>query len=60
LAGLAETQINRIDNGRRRQIGSIGTMVRVVLGLGLLAYGLSGGTIVVSTVSCNPDSSRSA
>ena len=37
-----------IDSGRRRQIGSIGTTVRVVLGLALLAYGLSGGKIVVS------------
>jgi hypothetical protein len=45
---LAETQINPIENGRRRQIGSIGTMVRVVLGLGLLADGLLGGKIVVS------------
>ena len=47
-AELAETQINPIENGRRRQIGSIGTMVRVVLGLGLLADGLLGGKIVVS------------
>jgi hypothetical protein len=40
--------MNRIDDGRRRQIGTIGTTVRVVLGLGLLAYGLSGGRIAVS------------
>jgi hypothetical protein len=29
--------MNRIENGSRRQIGIIGTTVRVVLGLGLLA-----------------------
>ena len=46
--GLAETQLNRVENGSRRQIGLIGTIVRVILGLGLLAYGLSGGKIVVS------------
>src|SRR5260370_35115175 len=40
--------MNRIDNRRRRQIGVIGTIVRVILGLGLLAYGFSGGKIVVS------------
>ncbi len=40
--------MNRIDNRRRRQIGVIGTIVRVILGLGLVAYGLSGGKIVVS------------
>jgi hypothetical protein len=45
---MAETQLNRIENGRRRQIGLIGTIVRIILGLGLLAYGLSGGKIMVS------------
>jgi hypothetical protein len=40
--------MNRIDDGRPRQIAVIGTTVRVVLGVGLLAYGLSGGKIVVS------------
>ncbi len=45
---MAETQLNRIENGSRRHIGLIGTIVRVILGLGLLAYGLSGGKIVVS------------
>src|SRR5206468_5696481 len=39
------TRLGVIDSGRRRQIGSIGTTVRVVLGLALLAYGLSGGKI---------------
>ncbi len=32
----AETHMNRIDDRRRRQIGFIGTMVRVVLGFGRL------------------------
>ena len=45
---MAETQLNRIEDGSRRHIGLIGTIVRVILGLGLLAYGLSGGKIVVS------------
>src|SRR5437899_686836 len=45
---MAGTQMKRIDKRRRREIGSIGTIARVVLGVGLLAYGLSGGKIVVS------------
>ena len=45
---MAQTRINSIDQGHRREIGSIGTIARVVLGLGLLAYGVSGGKIVVS------------
>jgi len=50
---MAETQLNRIENGRRRQIGLIGTIVRIILGLGLLAYGLSGGKIMVSNGQLN-------
>src|SRR5260370_21356190 len=45
---MAESQLNRIENGSRRHIGLIGTIVRVILGLGLLAYGLSGGKIAGS------------
>lgn len=44
---MAESPINRIENERRRQIGSIGTAVRVVLGFVLLAYGLVGGQVVI-------------
>lgn len=33
---------------RRRQIGPIGTIARVVIGLLLLGYGLVGGTVVIS------------
>ena len=45
---MPDTQFTRSRNVHRREIGSIGTIVRVILGLGLLAYGLSGGKVVVS------------
>jgi hypothetical protein len=42
-----DTNINRPNAPQSRQIGSIGTMARVVLGLLLLAYGLVGGQVSV-------------
>jgi len=44
---LAETQVNRLESGRQRQIGAIGTTARVVLGLVLLGDGLVGGQVEV-------------
>ena len=45
---MAERQIDRVEGGRQRQIGAIGTAARVVLGLVLLVNGLVGGQIVVT------------
>jgi hypothetical protein len=42
-----DTNINRPNAPQSRQIGSVGTMARVVLGLLLLAYGLVGGQVSV-------------
>ena len=44
---MAETDVNRPETSRRRQIGTIGTTARVVVGLLLLAYGLLGGRLTV-------------
>ncbi len=44
---MAQTGTKPVENARRRQIGTIGTAARVVLGLALLVYGLLGGQISV-------------
>jgi hypothetical protein len=44
---MADTGSGRQPIARSRQIGSIGTAARVVLGLALLAYGVSGGQVMV-------------
>lgn len=44
---MAETDINQSEKARRRQIGPIGTVARVVIGFFMLLYGLTGGRVEV-------------
>src|SRR5712691_12394424 len=44
---MTETNINQSEKARRRQIGSIGTVARVLIGTLMLLYGLTGGRIEV-------------
>ncbi len=43
---MAESDVDRLEAAGRRQIGAIGTVARVVLGLILLASGTLGGQII--------------
>ena len=47
IAEVAEDDSDRSEAARHRQIGPIGTLVRVVLGLVLLLFGVIGGQIIV-------------
>lgn len=44
---MADTGIDRTQSARSRQVGVIGTTARIVLGVALLAYGLTGGQVMV-------------
>ncbi len=42
---MTETNINQPEIARRRQIGTVGTVARVLIGSLMLVYGLTGGRI---------------
>src|SRR5260370_33356108 len=42
---MTETNINQPEIARRRQIGTVGTVARVLIGSLMLGYGLTGGRI---------------
>ena len=44
---MTETVVSESDKARRRQIGTIGTVARVVIGSLMVVYGLTGGRIEV-------------
>jgi hypothetical protein len=44
---MSETDINQLEKARRRHIGTIGTVARVVIGFFMLLYGLTGGRVEV-------------
>src|SRR5260370_9981299 len=44
---MTETNINQPEIARRRQIGTVGTVARVLIGWLMLVYGLTGGRIEV-------------
>lgn len=46
---MAETDVNRLETSRRRQIGAIGTIARIVLGFAFLAGGLVGLKVIVTS-----------
>ena len=45
---MTETNINQSEKARPRQIGSIGTVARVLIGSLMLLYGLTGGRVEVT------------
>jgi hypothetical protein len=45
MAWMTETNMNQSEIARRRQIGTIGTVARVLIGLFMLLYGLTGGRV---------------
>ncbi len=47
LARMTETNVSESEKARRRQIGTIGTVARVLIGFLMLLYGLTGGRIEV-------------
>src|SRR5713226_5941070 len=42
---MTETNINQSEKARRRQIGTIGSVARVLIGFFMVLYGLTGGRI---------------
>ena len=44
---MTETNVNEAEKARRRQIGTVGTVARVLIGLFMVVYGLTGGRIEV-------------
>ena len=44
---MTETNVNESEQARRRQIGTIGTVARVLIGSFMVLYGLTGGRIEV-------------
>ena len=44
---MTETNINQSEKARRRQIGTIGSVARVLIGFLMVLYGLTGGRIEV-------------
>ncbi len=44
---MAQSDIDRLEAAGRRQIGAIGTLARVVLGIILLVFGVLGGQVIV-------------
>ncbi len=47
IARVTETKVNESEQARRRQIGTIGTVARVLIGSLMVLYGLTGGRIEV-------------
>ena len=47
IARMIETNVNESEKARRRQIGTIGTVARVLIGFFMVLYGLTGGRIEV-------------
>ena len=47
IARMTETNVNESEKARRRQIGIIGTVARVLIGSLMVLYGLTGGRIEV-------------
>ncbi len=47
IARVTETNLSESEKARRRQIGTIGTVARVLIGFFMVLYGLTGGRIEV-------------
>src|SRR5712692_10262926 len=47
IARMTETNVSESEKARRRQIGTIGTVARVLIGFFMVLYGLTGGRIEV-------------